>query len=53
VIFHNFLSSHTTGCTVPYPAGPIGLHGPDADIDPEVEYIENPPKDCNTVDSDW
>ena len=30
-----------------------GLHWPDADIDLEVEYIENPPSEASTVDPDW
>ena len=34
-------------------ASPIGLHWPDADIDLEVEYIENPPEKSNSVDLDW
>jgi hypothetical protein len=34
-------------------ASPIGLHWPEADIDLEVEYIENPPQNCNSVDLEW
>ena len=34
-------------------ASAVGLHWPDADIDLEVEYIENPPTEANTVDIDW
>lgn len=34
-------------------ASPVGLHWPDADIDLEVEYIENPPENCNSVDLNW
>ncbi len=34
-------------------ASACGLHWPDADIDIEVEYIENPPEDCCTVDDAW
>ena len=30
-----------------------GLHWPDADIDLEVEYIENPPSETSEVDLDW
>ena len=30
-----------------------GLHWPDADIDLEVGYIENPPADASSVDLDW
>jgi len=30
-----------------------GLHWPDADIDLEVEYIENPPAETSEVDLDW
>jgi len=30
-----------------------GLHWPDANIDIEVEYIENPPAETNDVDLDW
>ena len=34
-------------------ASASGLHWPDADIDLEVEYIENPPAEASTVDLDW
>lgn len=34
-------------------ASAVGLHWPDADIDLEVEYIENPPENASTVDLDW
>lgn len=34
-------------------ASAVGLHWPDADIDLEVEYIENPPENTSTVDLDW
>ena len=34
-------------------ASAAGLHWPDADIDLEVEYIENPPAEASTVDLDW
>ena len=30
-----------------------GLHWPDADIDLELEYIENPPSETSEVDLDW
>ena len=30
-----------------------GLHWPDADIDLEVAYIENPPSETSEVDLDW
>ena len=30
-----------------------GLHWPDADIDLEVAYIENPPAETSEVDLDW
>ena len=30
-----------------------GLHWPDADIDLEVKYIENPPEDASVVDEAW
>ena len=30
-----------------------GLHWPDADIDLEVENIENPPSETSEVDLDW
>ena len=34
-------------------ASAVGLHWPDADIDLEVEYIDNPPENASTVDLDW
>ena len=34
-------------------ASAVGLHWPDADIDIEVEYIENPPAETSDVDLDW
>ena len=34
-------------------ASASGLHWPDADIDLEVEYIENPPAEASTVDLEW
>jgi len=34
-------------------ASALGLHWPDADIDLEVEYIENPPSPNSVVDLDW
>ena len=34
-------------------ASAAGLHWPDADIDLEVEYIENPPSETSEVDLDW
>ena len=34
-------------------ASAVGLHWPDADIDLEVEYLENPPKNPSTVSLDW
>ena len=34
-------------------ASASGLHWPDADIDLEVEYIENPPAETSTVDLEW
>ncbi len=30
-----------------------GLHWPDADIDLEVKYIENPPEEASVVDEEW
>ena len=30
-----------------------GLHWPDADIDLEVKYIENPPEEASIVDEEW
>ena len=30
-----------------------GLHWPDADIDLEVKYIENPPEEASVVDETW
>ena len=30
-----------------------GLHWPEADIDLEVRYIENPPQETSDVDPDW
>ena len=30
-----------------------GLHWPDADIDLEVKYIENPPEEACIVDEEW
>ncbi len=30
-----------------------GLHWPDADIDLEVKYIENPPEEASIVDEIW
>ena len=29
------------------------LHWPDADIDLEVKYIENPPEEASVVDEEW
>ena len=34
-------------------ASAAGLHWPDADIDLELEYIENPPSETSEVDLDW
>ncbi len=34
-------------------ASAVGLHWPDADIDLEVEYIENPPEDVDKVAESW
>ena len=34
-------------------ASAAGLHWPDADIDLEIEYIENPPSASSEVDLDW
>jgi len=34
-------------------ASACGLHWPDADIDLEVEYIDNPPAEHSDVDVDW
>ena len=34
-------------------AGAAGLHWPDADIDLELAYIENPPSETSEVDLDW
>jgi len=34
-------------------ASAAGLHWPDADIDLEIEYIENPPAETSEVDLDW
>jgi hypothetical protein len=34
-------------------ASAVGLHWPDADIDLEIEYLENPPEDPNAVSLDW
>ena len=34
-------------------ASAAGLHWPDADIDIEVEYLENPPSETSDVDLDW
>lgn len=34
-------------------ASPIGLHWPDADIDLEVAYIENPPENHDEVSLEW
>ena len=34
-------------------ASAVGLHWPDADIDLELAFIENPPKDPVTVDVNW
>ena len=30
-----------------------GLHWPDANIDLEVKYIENPPEEASVVDEEW
>ena len=34
-------------------ASAVGLHWPDADIDLEVEYIENTPEDVDKVADSW
>ena len=34
-------------------ASAVGLHWPDADIDLEIEYLENPPENMNVVSQDW
>jgi len=34
-------------------ASAVGLHWPEADIDLELEYIENPPENCHSVDLEW
>ncbi len=34
-------------------ASAIGLHWPDADIDLEIEYLENPPENPSNVSLDW
>lgn len=34
-------------------ASACGLHWPDANIELEIEYIENPPEDTSSVDENW